>query len=190
MLIPCKSTSLFSRCTSCNGFSFYSYLAHFRRLGVNGVDLLSASDEILSTEYGIKSALHLNRARLHISKLISFQEKIDKERDALSALKKSEQAFFDMEAAYVELTRRQPPYQLPNKIDAWRPIDVFFFMKQPANNETLAMFLKPLALKKIGGKELLELVTSGKPIVCSCLTSRMCFIVCNTMSIDPDIAGT
>lgn len=141
------------------------YLAHFRRLGVTGVDLLSVTDEMLKEEYGISSALHLNRARLYISKLIAFQEKKDKERDAHEALKKSEQAYFDLEDAYAELLQRVPPYQLPQKVELWRPIDVFFYMKKAENQETLGMFLKPLALKKIGGKELLELVTSGKPIV-------------------------
>jgi hypothetical protein len=123
---------------------------------VKGLDLLACNDAQI-TQLGIVSSLHVGRFKASIAQLISHQKRVDEENEILNSQMKSEKTYFDMEKKYEELMKLFPPYELPSSMEKWQPIDVFVFMKRPENVEILGMFLKPLAMSRIGGKELIEL---------------------------------
>jgi hypothetical protein len=128
---------------------------------VKGLDLLACNDAQI-TQLGVVSPLHIGRFKASIAQLILHQKRVDEENEILNTQMKSEKAYFDMEKKYEEIMKLSPPYELPNRMEKWQPIDVFVFMKRPENVDMLAMFLKPLAMTRIGGKELIELVNKKK----------------------------
>lgn len=130
----------------------------FERIGVRGIDLLAAKDGEIK-EFGITTSVHVARIKACIAELIAYQRYIEAERITDKNMRKIDQGFYDLEKAYREKCADGTIYVPTAKVDRWSEVDVFAFLSNPQHNNQLTAFLKPIANKKLNGKELLELAT-------------------------------
>ena len=133
---------------------YCSYIESFKDLGVRGIDLLAADDDDLES-FGIKVPLHITRARTCINQLRNDQ----KRKEDIAAVEKSEQRYTDLKEKYEKQKERVPAYTLPRKIEFWKTLDVFTFLKmqEEETEEDVSMFIKPFALGTVHGCRLNEL---------------------------------
>ena len=98
-----------------------------------------------------------------IAQLINYQNEKDKEAEIIEKRMKEEKAYFDLEKTYGDLTANGQSYELPAAIELWRPIDVFAFIKSgyfQARVVEWEKFIVPLAVRKVNGKDLLDMCKS------------------------------
>jgi hypothetical protein len=129
---------------------------HFQEFAVQGVDLLAAEEELLR-ELGIQSTIHLNRIKASIRQLVIYQEKVDKATTEENSMQKEEKIYFDFETQYQEILSKTRNYEQPVKMEFWSPFDLFHFLKSTEKQELFTAFIKPCALLKIGGKDIMHL---------------------------------
>lgn len=70
-----------------------------------------------------------------------------------------------------QLNQKSPPYTLPRKIEQWAAVDVFYFLTHGKHADALEKFLRPLANRRIDGKELKALTEKDilvKPLPLQC----------------------
>jgi hypothetical protein len=119
--------------------------------------LLSCDDALLA-ELGFKSVMHLNRMKASIRQLVVYQETFDIEVEEEKSLKKAEKWYFEAETKFNALMASNPDYELPALVQLWTTEDLFFFIKTATKNKELfSIFLKPLAMSRINGNELLTI---------------------------------
>ena len=135
--------------------------------------MLSAGKNQLE-QFGITSPVHVSRAETCIAQLHVHQSKLDNELMQHNVQQKAEKVYFDVEEQYRQSLLKESPYRLPTKMDHWKTIDVFAFCQHPKYQEALAPFVKALALRKITGKELLEI----SKIPASTATVSLIFVIC------------
>lgn len=140
-----------------------SYVAVFQSLGVCGVDILAADDPQLQ-QFGIDNPTHRNRVQIHISQLILQQQRIDKEIAEKTQEMKLKKIYFDMSEEYEELMAANT-YQAPPLLKLWKTIDLFVFLKKKGNEQHAELFLEKIAMRRLTGKELLEIIRN-KFLVC------------------------
>lgn len=120
------------------------------------------------SQFGITSPVHVSRATTCLAQLVNYQKTVDAELVAQQALEKAESAYFETEKKYVDLVKRTPNYQLPKKMELWTRVDLFYFLKKEENYEHFHAFLKPVAMSKLDGKDLLAKFSKEDKIV-SCV---------------------
>ena len=149
----------------------FSYCKQFGKFGIKGIDLLSTTEKELM-EFGITHSIHINRAKTSINQLIVYQHAIDRKLKKEQKLRAKEKPYYDILDEATALRQRIPPYQSPYYIKYWKAVDVFLWLESKENVGQLGIYVKPFALERISGKELLEMV--NKPddhfheIVSSC----------------------
>lgn len=120
--------------------------------------------EAQMTQLGIVSALHVSRVKACVAQLQYSQYTLD-EAAKDKAQQDADALYSRMESKYAELTANpDQPYLLPESMDKWTPIDVLYWIKMPEYQENLHMFVKPLVLNRITGKELVELGVKKDPL--------------------------
>lgn len=135
----------------------FRYVENFRRFGVSGVDILAAEVKELE-QLGIVNSAHVKRAQIYISQLVRLQKRLDDELG--SGLGKGE-AYYDLLKEYNSLISQDPPYQPPRNMELWKAIDVFYFLNMKGDfQDTLSMFVVPMAMKRITGLELIDIIKS------------------------------
>lgn len=106
------------------------------------MDLLKMTDV---SGYGITDVAHVDRIEAYLQDLAIRQKKYVTEAD-----------YLDLKKQYDRLKVQNPPYILPKKMDHWKPVDVMFFMLHDRNKEVAHKFVKPLAMNKVDGADLLK----------------------------------
>ena len=67
---------------------------------------------------------------------------------------------------YNNLLSMNPPYASPRNMELWKSIDVFIFLKMKGEfQDALSMFVVPMAMKRITGKELIEIIESEAEVI-------------------------
>eukprot|EP01040_Poterioochromonas_malhamensis_P014141 gene14141-15634_t len=135
-----------------------SYISQFGKFGIRGIDLLSSTEKQLA-EFGIVHSVHINRAKTSISQLIVYQQAYDKKLKKEQKLREKERPYYDILDEAAALKAKNPPYQSPSNIKYWKAVDVFLWLEAKENASQLGLYVKPFALERISGKELLEMVT-------------------------------
>lgn len=107
---------------------------------------------------------HQMRARIHIAQLMQQQARLDDEGQAVTEEQLAYKAYFELlrESNTLLSPTNTPPYQPPPLLHLWKPIDVFIFLKMKQNEDKVGAFLRPIALKRLNGRELLDLVSTEK----------------------------
>eukprot|EP01033_Poteriospumella_lacustris_P002747 gene2747-1995_t len=134
------------------------YIESFQRIGVRGIDLLAAKESEI-TEFGITMAVHVARVKACIDDLIRYQRYIEAEKVTDTNMRKVDQGYYDLDKAYREKCVNGTIYVPTKKMERWTDVDVFAFLSNPQHNNQLSAFIKPIANKKLNGKELLEAVS-------------------------------
>jgi hypothetical protein len=137
---------------------FHRYIESFQRIGVRGIDLLAAKENEI-TEFGITMAVHVARVKACIDDLIRYQRYIEAEKVTDTNMRKVDQGYYDLDKAYREKCVNGTIYVPTKKMERWTDVDVFAFLSNPQHNNQLSAFIKPIANKKLNGKELLEAVS-------------------------------
>lgn len=140
---------------------FLRYLAACRKETLRGSDLLDMDDSLFE-QLGIVSAIHKKRMTKHLECLKVYQKQYELEKEAYEASLKTDQPYFEMDRKLREALAVAPNgiYALPLKIESWKPIDVFAFLKMPVHEEKVAKFIKPICLTGIDGEQFLDLTHS------------------------------
>ena len=118
-----------------------------------------SSTEKQLAEFGIVHSVHINRAKTSISQLIVYQQAYDKKLKKEQKLREKERPYYDILDEAAALKAKNPPYQSPYNIKYWKAVDVFLWLEAKENVSQLGLYVKPFALERISGKELLEMVT-------------------------------
>lgn len=139
----------------------YRYQSAFAKFGVKGIDLLGANENILR-DLGIDRPVHLNRAKIAVDQLLVYQNGVDLKEKENALLYEREKNYHDLKEECKRLESLSPAYVLPKKIDYWKPVDVMLWLNVPQNTTYLGIFVKPFALSRINGPELLQMVVVPK----------------------------
>lgn len=109
-------------------------------------------------EFGIDHPIHVNRAKTSVNQLVIYQQAIDKKLKKEKKLREKEKPYFDLLDEANVLRAKDPPYQSPRNIKYWKSVDVFMWLEAKENVNQLGLFIKPFAIERVSGKDLLSLV--------------------------------
>lgn len=151
----CARCKVVPRCQSF--LLFCSYVSQFAKFGIRGVDLLSFTEKQLN-DFGIVHSIHVNRAQTSINQLIVYQQSFDKKLKKEQKLRQKEKPYYDLLDEVKLIREKNPSYQSPYYIKYWKAMDVFMWLESKENLAQLGMYIKPFAMERITGKDLLEMI--------------------------------
>lgn len=96
----------------------------------------------------------MGRAESSIEQLSKYQKEFDKVNVKQARLEKDEKNYHDL---LKEWEKNNATYNTVDIMSKWSSYDVFHFLKKPSNTEVMEIFIKPIAMQRLNGEELLEL---------------------------------
>jgi hypothetical protein len=133
----------------------FRILNAFKTSGVIGKDLLIAENwDPLNDRYQIIDPLHQRRFRKALSDIVARQKEALEVEKKDEKLRETERGYYELLEQFEKMKMGTgAPYQLPKKIEQWKPIEVFYFLKTSEHKDSFATFVKPFALRNISGRD-------------------------------------